>query len=91
MLNTYKAKLKGNRIIWEDAPPEQSLSEVEIPVHITILQQNDLVLEKSETGPKMAEILERLSEMGGIQGIPDPVLWQKETRKDRKLPFREDE
>lgn len=90
MLNTYKAKLKGNQIIWEDAPPEQSFTNSEIPVHITILQQNDQASDKKSSGPKMAEILERLAKTGGIQEITDPVLWQKETRKDRKLPFRDE-
>jgi hypothetical protein len=86
-MNTYKAKLKGNRIIWEDTPPEQSLTEAEIPVLITILRQNEPESRKTASGPKMAEILERLAETGGVQGISDPVLWQKETRKDRKLPL----
>ncbi len=42
-----------------------------------------------DPGPEMAEILESLAETGGVRGISDPVLWQKETRKDRKLPNRD--
>ena len=32
--------------------------------------------------------LEKLAESGGVSGIEDPVKWQREQRKDRKLPIR---
>mgnify|MGYP007051745952 CR=1 FL=1 len=32
--------------------------------------------------------LQRLVERGGIEGISDPVAWQREQRQDRSLPGR---
>jgi hypothetical protein len=37
------------------------------------------------------EALERLAALGGIKSIPDPVAWQREIRKDRPLPGREND
>ena len=34
--------------------------------------------------------LRRLAARGGIRSIPDPVAWQREQRKDRPLPGREE-
>lgn len=34
--------------------------------------------------------LERLAARGGIRSIPDPVAWQREQRKDRPLPGRDE-
>ncbi len=36
-------------------------------------------------GERRREALEKLAEMGGITSIPDPVAWQRELRKDRKI------
>lgn len=35
--------------------------------------------------------LEALAAMGGIASIPDPSAWQREIRKGRALPGREDQ
>lgn len=34
--------------------------------------------------------LRRIASRGGIRSIPDPVAWQREIRKDRPLPGREE-
>ena len=34
--------------------------------------------------------LRRIALQGGIRSIPDPVAWQREIRKDRPLPGREE-
>jgi len=34
--------------------------------------------------------LRRIALRGGIRSIPDPVAWQREIRKDRPLPGREE-
>ena len=36
------------------------------------------------------EALRRIAARGGIQGISDPVAWQREIRRDRPLPGREE-
>lgn len=43
---------------------------------------------KSVNGKKMVRSLEKLASLGGVKSIPDPVAWQREIRKDRKLPLR---
>ncbi len=37
---------------------------------------------------EMSKVLSALAARGGIKSIPDPVQWQRITRKDRKLPHR---
>jgi TPP-dependent 2-oxoacid decarboxylase len=44
----------------------------------------------THNGEKMAKALEELAENVDVsQIIPDPVAWQREQRKDRKLPGRD--
>jgi len=38
-----------------------------------------------QRGEAMARCLEKLAKTGGIQGIPEPVAWQRELRKDRAI------
>lgn len=41
-------------------------------------------------GKKLAEILERIANEGGLESFPkDASEWQREQRIDRKLPFRD--
>ncbi len=40
-------------------------------------------------GKEVANLMQGLAESRGISAIKDPVAWQKEIRKDRKLPFRD--
>lgn len=39
-------------------------------------------------GEKMAIALEKLSQINAFAHISDPVKWQRQIRKDRKLPKR---
>ena len=86
MLDTYKAILKGNRVIWADETPVMSLHDQEIEILVTILMNMNMPpLPLRQRGEAMARCLEKLAKTGGIQGIPDPVVWQREIRKDRAL------
>jgi putative addiction module component (TIGR02574 family) len=40
-------------------------------------------------GEKMAAALENLAASRVVSGIEDPVVWQKDIRRDRRLPGRE--
>jgi len=40
-------------------------------------------------GKEVTNLMQGLADSRGISAIKDPVAWQKEIRKDRKLPFRE--
>ncbi len=37
------------------------------------------------SGKNMKKALEKLAKQGGIKSISNPVEWQKQIRKDRKL------
>jgi len=46
----------------------------------------------SKNQTKAIEALQKIAERGEMAKlIEDPVAWQKEIRKDRKLPFREED
>lgn len=89
MLNTYKAKLKGDHIEWVDEVPP-SLNGGTTDVLVTIMPPGQRPHdEKAEMRRRRVEALERIAERGGIKSIPDPVAWQREMREDRPLPGRE--
>ena len=53
------------------------------------------VKQNRETKPKangqaIVEILERMAARNSLSHIKDPVAWQREIRKDRPLPGREE-
>ena len=89
MLLTYKAILRGDRVEWVGDAPETNGG---IPVHITVLSERAAAAqEKATRGAEMADALQAVANAGGISSIPDPVAWQREVRKDRPLPGRDDE
>lgn len=86
MLDTYKAILRGNTVIWADDSPVMPLPEQEIEILVTVLVKMPPSADNHrQRGEKMARCLEKLAKTGGIQGIPDPVAWQRELRKDRAI------
>jgi len=71
MLATYRAVLKGNRLEWQDTPVSlESLDEV--PVYVTILDEQDLPSKENNRGRKMAEALEALAALP-VRSIADPA------------------
>lgn len=86
MLDTYKAILKGNTVIWEDDHPAMTLRDQEVEILVTLLWKiRTPVDHHRQRGEKMARCLEKLANTGGIHGIPDPIVWQRELRKDREI------
>jgi hypothetical protein len=55
---------------------------------ITVLEPDPFERRESD-GPAMAAALKEIADRGGL-GIEDPSEWQREIRKDRPLPGRED-
>ena len=89
MLNTYKAKLKGDHIEWAESPPP-ALNGGTTDVLVTVLGSHEAVTaDKAELRRRRVAALERIAARGGIKSIPDPVAWQREMREDRPLPGRE--
>jgi heat shock protein HspQ len=104
MLPTFEAKLKGNQLEWIDEIPEQTKNHQSISVYVTFreeepakesdtLQKQRIVTEtedeRRQRGQQMAKILQKIADTGGTN-IDDPVAWQRETRRDRPLPGREE-
>ena len=89
MIATYKARLHGNLLDWQEDPPP--ISPVDVTVLVTVLPNDeDAARPHVPSGRGLVDILKRLARENPIPSIPDPVVWQKETRQDRALPGRED-
>ena len=89
MIATYKARLHGDRLDWQEEPPP--LSEADLSVLVTVLPNEDAAPRPHiPSGRKLVAILRGLSRENAVPSIPDPVAWQREIRKDRVLPGRED-
>ncbi len=84
MSQTYKAILKGDHLEWTETRPP--IVEHGQPVEVTLLgdpKQNE------DRRKRMAEALDKLAASDAFADIPDPVAWQREIRKDRPLPGRD--
>lgn len=83
MFPTYRALLKDNQLEWLDDKP--LLTDKTATVYVTLIEEP-----KTTTSPSQAtEILAKIAELNGsIKQIIDPVEWQRETRQDRPLPFK---
>lgn len=84
MRRAYKAVLHGDRVEWLNGAPE---TEGPIPVYVTLSEVEDT----ESAGKSTFELLQALADMGAFSEIDDPVAWQREIRKDRPLPFRDDD
>lgn len=51
---------------------------------------NSTAEQKATNGQQVVEIMNRIAQRGtAFREIEDPVVWQREIRKDRPLPGRE--
>jgi hypothetical protein len=87
MSRTYNAILTGDRVEWEKDAPAPTTDPLR--VQITVLDEPTPRTDE-ERRQRLAEALERLTETS-LSKIPDPVEWQRQQRKDRPLPGREDD
>ena len=90
MLQTYKATLRGNKLEWSDAAPQVISGDQPVAVHVTILDETQEPSTQPTSGQQMAAILEQLARRPTLSSIDDPVMWQREQRRERTLPSRED-
>lgn len=86
MLEKYRATIHGNTIEWDGEGPKNLIGDDSIKVDITIVSSTPKT--KKPNGKKMAAILQRMADRGGVTSIENAVEWQREIRKDRKLPGR---
>jgi hypothetical protein len=86
-MQSYRPILEGDRIHWVDPPPE-STGPIEVTIRILgPIPKEDLRARRARAVAALA----RLAAEGGIQSIPDPAAWEREIRRDRPLPGREDD
>lgn len=84
MLRSYKAILHGDTLEWVDEKPALTGEGQEVQV---------TVWEKGVNKPTKAEAVQALRDLaarGGISSFGDALEWQRETRRDRVLPGREE-
>lgn len=86
MLRTYKARLKDNRVEWIDEIPDQ---QTPVQVYVTVLEEKSARAIPSR-GHMMAESLKQLGRIGAFSDISDAETWQRQIRRDRQLPIRND-
>ena len=90
MLKSYEAIYDNGHIKWLSELPDVEQARV----IITVLPQEPLVSSEKPNGARLVSILratptELLASIAEKFG--DPVEWQREQRKDRVLPGREDD
>ena len=77
MIATYKARLHGNRLDWQEEPPPASV--VDLSVLVTVLPNDDAASQPHiPSGRKLATILRGLARENAFPSIPDPIAWQRE-------------
>ena len=84
MNQSYRGILHGNHIEWTGPRPESAG-----PVEVEVVLLAAMATRQQSDGKTMAEALRAIADAGG-PAIDDPVAWQRELRKDRPLPFRQD-
>ena len=87
-MRTYRAVIQGNHIEWKDDAPA-CLGDRPVEVEVALVDGPTDAADP-ERGKKMAAVLEKIAARGRLAAIEDPVEWQREMRRDRRLPGRED-
>ena len=88
MQTSYTAVICDGRIEWTSDPPPALRSGQPVQVRVTF--PDPPVAPQRGDGKRVAEILQRIADAGGIASIPDPDAWLREQRQDRPLPGREE-
>ncbi len=83
MSQTYDGILKGDHIEWQGKTPPKNRP---MRVQATVMEDET----DSSRGIRMAAVLSKIAEFGAFSDIDDPVQWQREVRRERPLPGRED-
>lgn len=61
----------------------------QVEVTIVPVERNVDLRDLPANGTVLARLFQQASELGGIQDIQDAAAWQREQRRDRSLPGRE--
>lgn len=83
MLATYKARLRDDKLIWDEVGPEVS-EGAELMVYVTVLGETD-----AQTRARVNRMVDALEQLAALpeseRSIKDPVAWEREQREDRPL------
>jgi hypothetical protein len=85
MTRSYRAVVRGDHIEWTNGAPE---STKDLRVTVTVADADQL--DDAERGALMAEALDELARIGAFSEIEDPAEWEREIRRDRPLPGRDE-
>ena len=88
MSETYQAILRANHLEWCGDTPSNLSADTPVRVQVTLLEKNDLP--HAAQGQRMAQILEQLASNRAVVSIDDAEAWQREIRRDRPLPGRQE-
>ena len=83
MSRVYEGVLKNDHIEWRGEPPPKGRP---VQIQATVLEEKP----DAERGARMAASLSKLAKSGTAKKFGDPVEWQRQVRRDRPLPGRED-
>jgi hypothetical protein len=87
MAQTFRAILKGDRVEWLGAAPETNGG---VAVEITVVPQPSPANDPAR-GRRILETLNEIAARGtAAQAFGDPLEYQREVRKDRPLPGRDE-
>lgn len=84
MQTTYDAVIHADHVEWPDGAPDLSQP---VRARVTVLDEAPPV----SRGAEMVAALEAIAALDPYRDIDDPVAWQREIRKDRPLPGRDEE
>lgn len=89
MLRSYEVIYENGQISWLNGKPKITRGKAIIVIEEDESEQRT---ENNEpNGKRLAEIFEELAANNAAASFGDPMEWQKETRRDRVLPGREDD
>jgi hypothetical protein len=82
----YRAVLRGDQVEWIDRPPPVD-GPVEVEIAFPDPEPESACRRRRQ---RAAAALKQLAASGAFDEIEDPVAWQREIRKDRPLPGRDE-
>ena len=89
MLQSYDAVLKDNHLEWSGQSSPIIAPGASVRVQVTVLEPEKMDVQVAfRRTAEMIAALQEIASRGGVQGISDPVAWEREMRAERELPGR---
>ena len=90
MSRTYIGMLREDRIEWVGERPAGNGRGRAVPVRVTIEENAADTSSGVRRGEKMADALRSISEGSCALDLPDPVAWQRESRRENPPAGRDE-